>query len=151
MQKCSGCDSILSVGDVVVVADRAGKNHVWEPACFTCSKCDEILVNLIYFFKESKLYCGRHYCEMMKPRCTACDEVNFLNKIFIFQLYYFFSWYLLKSIHRLKIVFGIWNIFAVGNVMNLLEERIMFHITVNQFVYLAMRTSLHIHVSHAKR
>jgi len=79
-QKCSGCDSELSVGDVVVVADRAGKNHVWEPACFTCSKCDEILVNLIYFFKESKLYCGRHYCEMMKPRCTACDELIFAQE-----------------------------------------------------------------------
>ena len=77
-QNCAGCDQSLKVGDVIVVADRAGELKVWQPGCFTCSVCDELLVDLIYFYNDEKLYCGRHYCELMKPRCNACDEVSWL-------------------------------------------------------------------------
>jgi len=33
-------------------------------------------VDLIYFYREGKLYCGRHHAETLKPRCSACDEVS---------------------------------------------------------------------------
>ena len=33
-------------------------------------------MDLIYFYKDRKLYCGRHHAETLKPRCSACDEVS---------------------------------------------------------------------------
>lgn len=48
----------------------------WHPACFVCSMCNELLVDLIYFYQDGKIYCGRHHAERLKPRCTACDEVD---------------------------------------------------------------------------
>ena len=33
-------------------------------------------MDLIYFYKDRKLYCGRHHAESTKPRCSACDEVR---------------------------------------------------------------------------
>lgn len=57
-------------------ASRAGHGVCWHPACFVCSMCNELLVDLIYFFQDGKIYCGRHHAERLKPRCTACDEVN---------------------------------------------------------------------------
>ena len=33
-------------------------------------------MDLIYFYKDRKLYCGRHHAETTKPRCSACDEVG---------------------------------------------------------------------------
>ena len=41
-----------------------------------CAICNNLLVDLIYFFKEGAIYCGRHYAELYKPRCAACDEVS---------------------------------------------------------------------------
>lgn len=38
--------------------------------------CNELLVDLIYFHQDGKIYCGRHHAERLKPRCTACDEVD---------------------------------------------------------------------------
>lgn len=70
------CSESLSSGDIGVLASRAGPNMVWHPACFTCCVCRELLVDLIYFFKEGRLYCGRHHAETVKPRCSACDEVR---------------------------------------------------------------------------
>ncbi len=32
-------------------------------------------MDLIYFYKDGKLFCGRHHAETIKPRCSACDEV----------------------------------------------------------------------------
>lgn len=38
----------------------------------------EILADLIYFFVDDAMFCGRHYAEQMKiPRCKACDELIF--------------------------------------------------------------------------
>ncbi|XP_022190071.2 protein prickle isoform X2 [Nilaparvata lugens] len=72
---CQGCDDMLSTGDMSVFAARAGPNACWHPACFVCAVCNELLVDLIYFFREGKLYCGRHHAEILKPRCSACDEI----------------------------------------------------------------------------
>ncbi|KAG8254492.1 Prickle-like protein 2 [Homalodisca vitripennis] len=72
---CEGCDERLSTGDMSVFASRAGPNSCWHPACFVCSVCQELLVDLIYFYREGKLYCGRHHAETLKPRCSACDEI----------------------------------------------------------------------------
>ena len=38
----------------------------------------EMLADLIYFFVDGDIFCGRHYAEKMNiPRCKACDEVIF--------------------------------------------------------------------------
>ena len=38
----------------------------------------EMLADLIYFFVDDSMFCGRHYAEQMKiPRCKACDELIF--------------------------------------------------------------------------
>jgi len=59
-----------------VYADRAGYDRLWHPACFVCCTCSELLVDMIYFWKKGKLYCGRHYGDSVKPRCGGCDEVG---------------------------------------------------------------------------
>ncbi|XP_050306495.1 protein prickle-like isoform X2 [Anthonomus grandis grandis] len=75
IMRCDLCTESLSSGDIGVFASRAGPNTVWHPACFTCCICQELLVDLIYFWKEGRLYCGRHHAESLKPRCSACDEI----------------------------------------------------------------------------
>lgn len=61
---------------MAVFASRAGPGLCWHPACFACSTCNELLVDLIYFYHEGKIHCGRHHAELLKPRCSACDEVS---------------------------------------------------------------------------
>lgn len=61
---------------MAVFASRAGADKCWHPACFVCSTCGELLVDLVYFCRDSLLYCGRHHAELLKPRCAACDEVS---------------------------------------------------------------------------
>jgi len=73
---CLQCQEILQPGDMAVTASRVGSGTAWHPACFTCRVCKEILVDLIYFYKDNHLYCGRHHAETLKPRCSACDEVS---------------------------------------------------------------------------
>ena len=83
-------------GDICISASRAGPAKVWHPTCFYCSVCEvrypsqchdhlssclssllqELLVDLIYFYKDRALFCGRHHAETLKPRCSACDEVS---------------------------------------------------------------------------
>nr|XP_027225313.1 protein prickle-like [Penaeus vannamei] len=72
---CANCGESVGGGDIVVVAARAGPNACWHPACFNCHVCKELLVDLIYFWKDAHLYCGRHHAESLKPRCAACDEI----------------------------------------------------------------------------
>lgn len=60
---------------MAVLASRAGANRCWHPGCFQCSVCRELLVDMIYFYRDSRLYCGRHHAETLKPRCAACDEL----------------------------------------------------------------------------
>ncbi|XP_049762584.1 protein espinas-like [Schistocerca cancellata] len=71
----AACEEPLSGGDMAVFASRAGPAACWHPACFTCCVCRELLVDLIYFWKDGRLYCGRHHAETLKPRCSACDEI----------------------------------------------------------------------------
>ncbi|XP_022252525.1 protein prickle-like [Limulus polyphemus] len=77
---CQNCEEAIGGGDICVFASRAGPNTCWHPACFVCSVCGELLVDLIYFHRENKLYCGRHHAESLKPRCTACDEIVFADE-----------------------------------------------------------------------
>ncbi|CAD7013450.1 unnamed protein product [Ceratitis capitata] len=72
---CDGCDGLISTGDIAVFATRLGPNASWHPGCFVCSICHELLVDLIYFHRDGRLYCGRHHAETLKPRCSACDEI----------------------------------------------------------------------------
>ena len=62
-------------GELAVFASRAGNDVIWHPACFVCVICVELLVDLIYFYKDGDVYCGRHHAETLKPRCVDCDEV----------------------------------------------------------------------------
>ncbi len=48
---------------------------IWHPRCFQCCVCKELLVDLTYCAFEDKIFCERHYAEIFKPRCNACDEV----------------------------------------------------------------------------
>ncbi|XP_070559466.1 prickle planar cell polarity protein 3-like isoform X2 [Ptychodera flava] len=77
---CYHCGSNLDGGSVAVFASRAGHNVCWHPACFVCYVCNELLVDLIYFWKDGKVYCGRHHSETLKPRCAACDEIIFADE-----------------------------------------------------------------------
>ncbi|XP_063366583.1 protein prickle isoform X2 [Cydia amplana] len=72
---CERCEEGMSAGDMCVSAARAGPAARWHPACFVCSSCQELLVDLVYFWKDGRLYCGRHHAETLKPRCSACDEI----------------------------------------------------------------------------
>ncbi|TNN22389.1 Testin [Liparis tanakae] len=64
----------MALGEPAVFAERAGYDKMWHPACFVCSACSELLVDMIYFWKKGALFCGRHYGDSEKPRCGGCDE-----------------------------------------------------------------------------
>ncbi|XP_035215261.1 four and a half LIM domains protein 2-like [Stegodyphus dumicola] len=75
--ECAKCRGTMLKGDVAVIAPKFGESVAWHPACFCCSTCDELLVDLTHCVKDRKLYCERHYAEQIKPRCAACDELIF--------------------------------------------------------------------------
>ncbi|CAG08656.1 unnamed protein product, partial [Tetraodon nigroviridis] len=77
---CDHCGENISGGEMAVFASRAGPGLCWHPACFACSTCSELLVDLIYFYHEGKVHCGRHHAELLKPRCSACDEIIFADE-----------------------------------------------------------------------
>ncbi|KAK0174273.1 hypothetical protein PV327_011046 [Microctonus hyperodae] len=80
IRQCHGCDEGIYVGDVVVTADKAN-DAAWHPGCFACCTCNELLVDLVYFYYEGKLYCARDLASLMKiPRCFACDELIFVRE-----------------------------------------------------------------------
>ncbi|OXB52087.1 hypothetical protein ASZ78_003899, partial [Callipepla squamata] len=60
---------------MAVFAARAGHGACWHPQCFGCTTCGELLVDLIYFYQDGHIYCGRHHAETRRPRCQACDEL----------------------------------------------------------------------------
>uniref|UniRef100_A0A915HY73 Testin n=1 Tax=Romanomermis culicivorax TaxID=13658 RepID=A0A915HY73_ROMCU len=78
--KCFKCEGKLEPGEVVVFAERAGPKVCWHPGCFVCTECKELLVDLIYFYKDSKIYCGRHFGNLLFPRCSGCDELIFAKE-----------------------------------------------------------------------
>lgn len=75
-QVCELCKGVAPPDSPVVYSDRAGYSKQWHPTCFVCAKCSEPLVDLIYFWKDGAPWCGRHYCESLRPRCSGCDEVG---------------------------------------------------------------------------
>ncbi|XP_070193391.1 protein prickle-like [Littorina saxatilis] len=77
---CAQCSNGIKGGEMAVFASRAGSDTCWHPACFTCSTCHELLVDLIYFYRDAHLYCGRHHAQLLKPRCAACDEIIFADE-----------------------------------------------------------------------
>ncbi|XP_076847669.1 LOW QUALITY PROTEIN: uncharacterized protein prickle3 [Brachyhypopomus gauderio] len=72
---CQQCGRQICGGDMAVFAPRAGHGSCWHPQCFRCTTCVELLVDLIYFYQDGHVYCGRHHAERIKPRCQACDEI----------------------------------------------------------------------------
>uniref|UniRef100_F7CAA2 Prickle planar cell polarity protein 1 n=1 Tax=Monodelphis domestica TaxID=13616 RepID=F7CAA2_MONDO len=77
---CEQCGIKINAGETAVFASRAGPGIWWHPACFVCFTCNELLVDLIYFYQDGKIYCGRHHAELLKPRCSACDEIIFADE-----------------------------------------------------------------------
>lgn len=76
VHECEKCHEDIRVGDVIVIAEKAN-NASWHPGCFVCSVCNELLVDLVYFYYKNKLYCGRDLAAFLGiPRCFACDEVS---------------------------------------------------------------------------
>uniref|UniRef100_A0A3P8WZ85 Prickle planar cell polarity protein 3 n=1 Tax=Cynoglossus semilaevis TaxID=244447 RepID=A0A3P8WZ85_CYNSE len=72
---CQQCGRQICGGDIAVFASRAGHGSCWHPQCFQCASCTELLVDLIYFYQDGQIYCGRHHAERLKPRCQACDII----------------------------------------------------------------------------
>ncbi|XP_043102574.1 prickle-like protein 2 isoform X2 [Puntigrus tetrazona] len=77
---CQQCGRQICGGDIAVFASRAGHGSCWHPQCFQCASCSELLVDLIYFYQDGHIYCGRHHAERIKPRCQACDEIIFADE-----------------------------------------------------------------------
>ncbi|KAJ1523843.1 hypothetical protein ONE63_010400 [Megalurothrips usitatus] len=111
---CAQCTEAISPGEVVVFADRAGSEVVWHPKCFVCNTCQELLVDLVYFFNKGHVYCGRHYAEILDiPRCSACDEVSpdlfdfslpvsvsLLHRNYFILFIFSFLAYICEGVHR---------------------------------------------------
>ncbi|ROT74701.1 putative testin isoform X1 [Penaeus vannamei] len=77
---CQYCNLPMNVGDVAIFCERAGQDKCWHPACFCCFTCKELLADLIYFYKDGNVFCGRHFTDAAEiPRCKACDELIFGN------------------------------------------------------------------------
>jgi hypothetical protein len=71
--KCRECN--LAITSSYVIAERLN-NAKYHPKCFKCRKCEQLLVDLIYFHYENEIYCARDLAEKMEiPRCFACDEL----------------------------------------------------------------------------
>ncbi|CAL8258088.1 unnamed protein product [Gadus morhua 'NCC'] len=77
---CEQCGGQINGGEIVVFAARTGHGQCWHPQCFVCNMCEELLVDLIYFYQDGKIFCGRHHAERLKPRCCACDEIIFADE-----------------------------------------------------------------------
>lgn len=76
--RCTGCQGVVAKEIPAVYAQRAGYHDaLWHPTCFVCSECRQPLVDLVYFWSEQRLLCGRHYCQRVWPRCSGCDELIF--------------------------------------------------------------------------
>ncbi|XP_060926631.1 LIM and cysteine-rich domains protein 1 [Limanda limanda] len=80
--RCSGCHGEVATESPAVYAERAGYHGaLWHPTCFVCSECGQGLVDLVYFWSNQKLLCGRHYCQSVWPRCSGCDELIFCQSL----------------------------------------------------------------------
>ncbi|CAJ0930973.1 unnamed protein product, partial [Mesorhabditis belari] len=79
-KRCAGCDDApLEEGQVAVYAEKV--DRWFHPACFSCHKCQALLVDLVYFTHGNTVFCGRHHAEQLKPRCAKCDELVFGDEV----------------------------------------------------------------------
>ncbi|XP_077190636.1 prickle-like protein 4 [Paroedura picta] len=74
---CRKCGKKMSTGEQGILASKLGGHCCWHPACFVCHTCLQPLVDLIYFHRDGKIYCGRHHAEFFHPRCASCDQLIF--------------------------------------------------------------------------
>uniref|UniRef100_A0A1I7ZX43 LIM zinc-binding domain-containing protein n=1 Tax=Steinernema glaseri TaxID=37863 RepID=A0A1I7ZX43_9BILA len=72
--ECRKCKGVMERNEMAVVAPKLGENTGWHPACFICTTCEQLLIDLTYCVRDGLIYCERHYAELHKPRCSACDE-----------------------------------------------------------------------------
>lgn len=76
VQRCHRCELTVDSRAFAMITNRMGPSVCFHNGCFTCATCKELLVDNIYFFRTGDIYCGRHYAELVYPRCSACDEVG---------------------------------------------------------------------------
>ncbi|XP_062834566.1 prickle-like protein 4 [Anolis carolinensis] len=77
---CKKCDKMIPRDEKVIFAPKLGEQFSWHPSCFVCHTCHEPLVDLIYFHRHGKIYCGRHHAEFFRPRCASCDQLIFTSQ-----------------------------------------------------------------------
>jgi hypothetical protein len=71
--ECAGCREVIPTDNVAVELVVKGGRH-YHPHCLTCSTCSAICIGMNAFLHEGQVYCGRHYNDIFKARCAACDE-----------------------------------------------------------------------------
>ncbi|CAD5219027.1 unnamed protein product [Bursaphelenchus okinawaensis] len=74
---CYHCNQFVQPDSVgVLPSNKSAKvTDIWHPGCFKCEDCNDLLADLLYFHKDGKYLCGRHYCEKTYDRCAGCDEL----------------------------------------------------------------------------
>ncbi|CAJ0929171.1 unnamed protein product, partial [Mesorhabditis belari] len=77
---CKQCTDMINVGQVGIRTDHGIKEDTWHPGCFRCEQCQQLLVDMLYFYHQGKYYCGRHFADQLYPRCSGCDELIFANE-----------------------------------------------------------------------
>ena len=92
--KCSGCNEAVSVGQMAIFTEKLGCESCWHPQCFRCCTDGDLLIDLLYFVFNQKLYCARHWSEQIKPRCHACEEVGWVSTV----IQFFKEMFLLKAL-----------------------------------------------------
>lgn len=55
INNCLQCGNTIKGGDIAIFASRAGPGVCWHPNCFVCSLCEELLVDLIYFYQVRRI------------------------------------------------------------------------------------------------
>lgn len=64
---CEQCGLKINGDKTAVFASRVGPGVCWYSFCFVCFTYKELLVNLVYFYQDEKIHCGRHHAELLKP------------------------------------------------------------------------------------
>ncbi|KAH7729250.1 PET domain-containing protein [Aphelenchoides avenae] len=77
---CTNCEGSMNHSDVGVITEHGRSDELFHPGCFKCATCQQLLADLLYFFKDGQYYCGRHYGEKVYPRCSGCDELIFARE-----------------------------------------------------------------------
>lgn len=75
--KCPKCDSSFDRENVAISCKHGNEENTLHPNCLRCETCNQLLVDNIFFLNNGKYYCGRHYSDLLYPRCSGCDELIF--------------------------------------------------------------------------